>query len=94
MHVARRLIKNIVENYSNIFLHTTKTWRSRFCLQMKPGGLIKVHTSVLQATSQYKSLLIAEQTTSDELLQLLLASYNSSEPVEQFSLYEVCVQTN
>lgn len=56
---------------------------------MKPGGLIKVHTTVLQPTSHYKSLLIADETTSDDLLQLLLTSYNSSEPVEQFSLYEV-----
>lgn len=57
---------------------------------MRAGGLIKVHTSVLQPTSQYKSLLIAEETTADELLQLLLASYNSLEAVEQFSIYEVC----
>lgn len=61
----------------------------RFYLQLKPGGLIKVHTSVLQPTSQYKSLLISEETSSDELLTLLLSSYNSSEPVEQFSIYEV-----
>lgn len=61
----------------------------RFCLQMKPGGLIRVHTSVLQPTSQYKSLLIAEQTTADELLLLLLTTFNSPELVEQFSLYEV-----
>ena len=57
---------------------------------MKTGGLIRVHTSALQPTSQYKSLLISEQTTSDELLGLLLTCYNSIEPVEQFSLYEVC----
>ncbi|KAJ6648841.1 hypothetical protein Bhyg_04073 [Pseudolycoriella hygida] len=63
---------------------------SKFYLQLKPGGLIRVHTSVLQPTSQYKSLVISEETTSDELLTLLLSSYNSSEPVEQFSLYEVC----
>ncbi|CAO1351227.1 unnamed protein product [Diamesa hyperborea] len=63
---------------------------SRFHLQMKTGGLIRVHTSALQPTSQYKSLLISEQTTSDELLGLLLTCYNSIEPVEQFSLYEVC----
>ena len=62
----------------------------RFHLQMKTGGLIRVHTSALQPTSQYKSLLISEQTTSDELLGLLLTCYNSIEPVEQFSLYEVC----
>jgi len=63
---------------------------SKFHLQMKSGGLIRVHTSALQQTSQYKSLLISEQTTSDELLSLLLSCYNSVEPVEQFSLYEVC----
>lgn len=58
---------------------------------MKPGGLIRVHTSTLQTTSQYKSLVIAEETTSDELLGLLLSTYNSIEPIEQFSLYEVSV---
>lgn len=61
----------------------------RFCLQMKPGGLVRVHTSALQPTSLYKSLVIAEETTSDELLGLLLSTYNSIEPIEQFSLYEV-----
>lgn len=63
---------------------------SRFCLQLRPGGLIRVHTSALQPTSQYKSLVISEGTTSDELLSLLLSCYNSLEPVEQFSIYEVC----
>lgn len=63
---------------------------SKFCLQTKPGGLIRVHTTVLNPTSQYKSLLVSEETTSDELLGLLLSCYNSMEPVEQFSLYEVC----
>uniref|UniRef100_A0A1B0DLR9 Ras-associating domain-containing protein n=2 Tax=Phlebotomus papatasi TaxID=29031 RepID=A0A1B0DLR9_PHLPP len=63
---------------------------SRFCLQLKAGGLVRVHTSALQPLSQYKSLLISEETTSDELLGLLLTTYNSAEPVEQFSLYEVC----
>lgn len=68
--------------------------KKRFCLQIKPGGLIRVHTSVLQPTSLYKSLFISEETTSDELLTLLLSCYNSVEPVEQFSLYEVCVRVN
>ncbi|KAH8352377.1 hypothetical protein KR084_003747 [Drosophila pseudotakahashii] len=63
---------------------------SRFCLQLKPGGLIRVHTSALQPSSQYKSLVISEETTSDELLHLLLGCYSSPEPVESFSLYEVC----
>ncbi|KAG5674805.1 hypothetical protein PVAND_004753 [Polypedilum vanderplanki] len=63
---------------------------SKFHLQMKQGGLIRVHTSALQQTSQYKSLLISDQTTSDELLTLLLSCYNLNEPVEDYSLYEVC----
>ncbi|EDW76358.2 uncharacterized protein Dwil_GK15415 [Drosophila willistoni] len=63
---------------------------SRFCLQLKPGGLIRVHTSALQPSSQYKSLVISEETNCDELLHLLLGCYSSLEPVENFSLYEVC----
>ncbi|XP_026844692.1 uncharacterized protein LOC113565774 [Drosophila persimilis] len=63
---------------------------SRFCLQLKAGGLIRVHTSALQPSSQYKSLVISEETNCDELLQLLLGCYSSLEPVENFSLYEVC----
>lgn len=62
---------------------------SRFCLQTKPGGLIRVHTSTLEPTSLYKSLFISEETTSDELLTLLLTCFNSHDPVEQYSLYEV-----
>ncbi|KAH8375077.1 hypothetical protein KR093_003280 [Drosophila rubida] len=63
---------------------------SRFCLQLKPGGLIRVHTSALHPSSQYKSLVISKETNCDELLQLLLGCYSSLEPVENFSLYEVC----
>ncbi|XP_017115216.1 uncharacterized protein LOC108137812 [Drosophila elegans] len=63
---------------------------SRFCLQLRPGGLIRVHTAALQPSSQYKSLVISEETTSDELLHLLLGCYGSPDPVEAFSLYEVC----
>lgn len=71
-----------------LFLFLDVVWK-RFCLQIKPGGLIRVHTSVLQPTSLYKSLFISEETTSDELLTLLLSCYSLDEPVEQFSLYEV-----
>lgn len=65
--------------------------QKRFCLNIKPGGLIRVGTSVLQSTSLYKSLIISEETTSDELLKLLLSCYNLDEPVEKYSLYEVRV---
>ncbi|XP_018329230.1 uncharacterized protein LOC108739708 [Agrilus planipennis] len=63
---------------------------SKFSLQTKRGGLVKVYDSVLNTNSQYKSLLISAQTTVDEVISLLLTCYNSKERVEQFSLYEVC----
>ncbi|KAJ4438183.1 hypothetical protein ANN_14122 [Periplaneta americana] len=63
---------------------------SRFSLQMRHGGLVKIYDSVLMSGSQYKSLLISDRTTVDELIQILLSCYNSKERVEQFSLYEVC----
>ncbi|XP_001601710.2 uncharacterized protein LOC100117487 [Nasonia vitripennis] len=62
---------------------------SRFSLQTRRGGLVKVYDSALMSGSKYKSLLISEKTTVDELIQMLLSCYNSSERVEQFSLYEV-----
>ncbi|BES89007.1 Ras association (RalGDS/AF-6) domain [Nesidiocoris tenuis] len=63
---------------------------SKFSLQTKNGGLVKIYDSVLMPGSKYKSLLISEFTTVDELIQILLNCYNSKERVEQFSLYEVC----
>ncbi|XP_046403556.1 uncharacterized protein LOC124169108 isoform X2 [Ischnura elegans] len=63
---------------------------SRFSLQTRRGGLVKIYDSVLMTGSQYKSILISDRTTVDELIQILLNCYNSKERVEQFSLYEVC----
>lgn len=63
---------------------------SRLALQTRRGGLVKIYDNVLMAGSQYKSLLISDRTTVDELIQILLNCYNSTERVEQFSLYEVC----
>ncbi|XP_011880812.1 PREDICTED: uncharacterized protein LOC105569198 [Vollenhovia emeryi] len=63
---------------------------SKFSLQTHRGGLIKIYDSALMSGSKYKSLLVSEQTTVDELIQMLLSCYSSKEPVEQFSLYEVC----
>ncbi|XP_032683517.1 uncharacterized protein LOC116849940 [Odontomachus brunneus] len=63
---------------------------SKFSLQTRRGGLVKIYDSALMSGSKYKSLLVSEQTTVDELIQMLLSCYSSKEPVEQFSLYEVC----
>ncbi|XP_011296798.1 uncharacterized protein rau isoform X1 [Fopius arisanus] len=62
---------------------------SRFSLQTRRGGLVKIYDSALMSGSKYKSLLISERTSVDELIQMLLSCYNSTERVEQFSLYEV-----
>ncbi|EZA52354.1 hypothetical protein X777_09024 [Ooceraea biroi] len=63
---------------------------SKFSLQTRRGGLVKIYDSALMSGSKYKSLLVSEQTTVDELIQMLLSCYSSKEAVEQFSLYEVC----
>ncbi|KAG7188780.1 hypothetical protein KM043_008395 [Ampulex compressa] len=63
---------------------------SRFSLQTRRGGLVKIYDSALMSGSKYKSLLVSEQTSVDELIQMLLSCYSSKERVEQFSLYEVC----
>ncbi|XP_048484799.1 uncharacterized protein LOC105391035 [Plutella xylostella] len=63
---------------------------SKFSLQMRPGGLVKIYDSALMSSSQYKSLLISERTSADELIAILLNCYDCREGVERFSLYEVC----
>ncbi|CAH0556520.1 unnamed protein product [Brassicogethes aeneus] len=65
---------------------------SKFSLQTRRGGLIKVFDSVLNSNSQYKSLLISAKTTVDELICLLLNCYNSKERYDHFSLYEVNIK--
>lgn len=63
---------------------------SKFSLQIRRGGLVKIYDSCLMAGSQYKGLLISERTTVVELIQLLLNCYNSKERASKFSLFEIC----
>ncbi|EEC06082.1 hypothetical protein IscW_ISCW003627, partial [Ixodes scapularis] len=65
-----------------------------FLLQMRRGGLVKVYDSCLMAGSLYKSLLVSERTTAEEVVQLVLHCYNSSERASKFSLYEMCPVKN
>ncbi|KAG0443691.1 hypothetical protein HPB47_014627 [Ixodes persulcatus] len=67
---------------------------SKFLLQMRRGGLVKVYDSCLMAGSLYKSLLVSERTTAEEVVQLVLHCYNSSERASKFSLYEMCPVKN
>ncbi|OAD61132.1 hypothetical protein WN48_01200 [Eufriesea mexicana] len=58
------------------------------CYALLSSAILSSPLYLLQ--SKYKSLLVSEQTTVDELIQMLLSCYSSKERVEQFSLYEVC----
>ena len=64
----------------------------RFVLQMKKGGVVKVHDSVLMAESQYKCLFISEETTVEEVIKILLHCYGLEkvEAAERYSMYEEC----
>jgi hypothetical protein len=64
----------------------------RFALQMRKGGLVKIHDSVLMEESQYKCLLISEDTTVEEVVRILLYCYGLEqvERPERYCLYEQC----
>ena len=40
----------------------------KFTLQMRKGGLVRIHDSILMAESKYKCLLISEHTTGKMIL--------------------------
>ena len=64
----------------------------RFVLQMRKGGVVKVHDSVLMAESQYKCLFISEETTVEEVIKILLHCYGLEkvESAERYWMYEEC----
>ena len=66
----------------------------RFTLQMRKGGLVRVHASVLMPESKYKCLLISEQTTTREVIEILFHCYGlmdqKKHSIDQFCLYEQC----
>lgn len=62
---------------------------SRFALQMRRGGVIKVHDTVLMPGSQYKSLLVSERTTAEDVVQLLLNCYNRRDNKYYYAIHEV-----
>ena len=63
----------------------------RFTLQMRKGGLVRIHDSVLMAESKYKCLLISDQTTVREVINILFHCYGLEriERVDRFCIYEV-----
>ena len=64
----------------------------RFTLQMRKGGLVKVYDSVLMEESQYKCLLISEETSVEDVIKLLLYCYGLEkiERADRYCMYEQC----
>jgi len=62
----------------------------RFTLQMKKGGLVKIYDSVLMEGSQYKCLLISEDTSVVDVVNILLYCYGRAEPADRYCVYEQC----
>ncbi|OQV23693.1 hypothetical protein BV898_02430 [Hypsibius exemplaris] len=65
-------------------------YRIKFTLMCREGGLLKVHDTCLNPSSKYKSLLIAQHTLAEEVVQLLLNCHDSMESSDNFALFEVC----
>lgn len=65
----------------------------KFTLQMKKGGLVRIHDSVLMAESKYKCLLISEQTTVREVITILFHCYGL-ERIERVDRYVLCEMTS
>ena len=63
----------------------------RFTLQMRKGGLVRIHDSVLMAESKYKCLLISDQTTVREVINILFHCYGLEriERVDRFCIIQV-----
>ena len=61
----------------------------RFTLQMRKGGLVRIHDSVLMAESKYKCLLISDTTTVNEVISILFHCYGL-ERIERVDRYELC----
>ena len=69
----------------------------KFTLQMKKGGLVRVYDSVLMTESQYKSLLISDETTVRDVVMILFHCYGlaaGSSSASEFNLYEHCRTQN
>ena len=77
-------------------LSSVNPWgECKFTLQMKKGGLVRVYDSVLMTESQYKSLLISDETTVEDVVRILFHCYGMEQlPVKQFCLYEHCKTQN
>jgi len=64
----------------------------KFTLQMRKGGLVRIHDSILMAESKYKCLLISEHTTARDVIKLLFHCYGLEacvdSQIDKYSIYE------
>ena len=81
------------EDSRPVELKNCNPWgETKFTLQMRKGGLVKIHDSILMEESQYKCLLISDETNVEETIKLLLYC-NGLEKVERperYCMYEQC----
>ncbi len=81
------------EDSRPVELKNCNPWgETKFTLQMRKGGLVKIYDSILMEESQYKCLLISEETNVEETIKLLLYC-NGLEKVERperYCMYEQC----
>ncbi|KAJ7373151.1 hypothetical protein OS493_014299 [Desmophyllum pertusum] len=64
------------------------TGEAKFHLKMRSGGLLRVQAGILSPGATYKSVQISRQTRADEVVKMILSSYDSDEPHEKFVLVE------
>ena len=69
MHNINILIFIFQMNLIFINIIPTKIFRTRFSLQMKKGGLVRIHDSILMEESKYKCLLISDETTVEDVIR-------------------------
>ena len=61
----------------------------KFILQTKQGGLVKVYDHLVRPDSVYKSLIISEETTVRDTVQILRSCYREDEEGKDLRLWEV-----
>jgi len=73
-------------------LRSCNPWgETKFSLQMRKGGLVRVYDSVLVEELNYKAILISEETTVEDVIRILLNCYGleQMEEVSRFCVFEI-----
>lgn len=68
--------------------------QARFTIRKKQGSLVKIYDSDINKNSQYKTLMISNETTTSELIELYLNTCGYKDQSNDYSLYEVNRKSN